>query len=366
MNEVFYYLALSLIPGLGSIQSKKLIAYCGGVEAVFKEKKRALLKIPGVGKHISTQLLNQQVFTMAEKEMQFCEKELIRLLSYSDKNYPQRLKQCIDSPLILFVKGELDLNPRKSLAIVGTRNSTNNGKQFVYQLMEELAPLQLQIVSGMALGIDAHAHKAALSKGLPTAGVVAHALNTLYPASHRSLCKQMIDSGSGLISEYPSSAKLLPGNFPMRNRIVAGMSDATLVVESGEKGGALITADLANSYNRDVFAVPGRYRDTFSKGCNGLIKTHKAQLIESASDLIHHMAWEIEKKKGSSIQRALAFDLNPEEQVLVDLLKGQDGVASDALQLKSGFSAGKLASTLLQLELKGVIHVLPGDQYSLN
>jgi DNA processing protein len=366
VNEAFYYLALSMIPGLGAIQSKKLVAYCGGVEAVFSQNKPALLKIPGIGKHLAEQLIHHQVFGEAEREIRYCEERSIQLLAYSDTDFPRRLKQCVDSPLVLFVEGELDLNPPLAIAIVGTRRSTNNGKQFIYKLLEELSRFKLQIISGMALGIDAHAHRGSLLNGLPTVGVVAHPLHMLYPSSHRKLRHAMLEKHSGLVSEYSSSCKLLPGNFPMRNRIVAGMSDATLVVESGEKGGALITADLANSYNRDVFAVPGRWNDTYSKGCNHLIKTHQAQLVESASDLIHYMGWETQEEKKSSIQRVLAFDLDPEEQVLVDLIKDEDSMAVDMLRLKSGFSAGKLASTLLQLELNGVIQVLPGDRYTLN
>ena len=365
MNPHYHFIALSFIPKLGTLNIKNLIAFCGSPEEVFKQKRGHLLKIPGVGPLVADSILKANVFQAVDSELEFLEKYQIKVLSYLDEAYPKRLSHCADGPILLYVKGNADLNPKKSLAIVGTRKATSFGKDWVAKFIEECKHFDLQVVSGMALGIDAQAHKSALYFKLNTIGVLGHPLNTMYPANHALLAKQILESDGALVSEYSSQTQILPSNFPMRNRIVAGMCDATIVVESAQKGGAVITANIANSYNRDVFAVPGRPRDTYAKGCNFLIKTHKAQLVESAADVIQYLAWDVNQHPVRKIQRELALDLNEEETKLINFLKDSEGMASDDLMLKCQFSGSKLAGILLELELRGIINSLPGSRFTL-
>lgn len=361
----FYNIALSFLPGIGPVLAKNLVSYCGSAEAVFKQKKSQLIKVPSVGEKMAESIVQQNVFSLAEKECMFIDKYNIQAIAYTDALYPKRLLHCNDSPILLYVKGNANLNYKKTISIVGTRKATKYGRDFVEQLIEELADTDIQIISGMALGIDAQAHKAALKFNKNTIGVLGHALNTMYPPEHKSLAVEMIEKGGALLSEYPSDNKMHPSNFPMRNRIVAGMSDAVIVVESGIKGGAVITANIANSYNRDVFALPGRYKDKYSSGCNFLLKTFKANLIENASDLLQQMGW-IENNKPKKIQRELALDLNETEQNIVNALKDVDYLETDLLSVKTNLSGSKLAAHLLELELRGIIQSLPGNRYCLN
>jgi len=366
MNHPLHHLiALSFIPNLGTLNTKNLIAYCGSAEAVFKQSRGKLLKIPGIGSFVADSILKANIGRQVEEELRFIEQHQLRVLSYLDADYPKRLSHCADSPILIFVKGTTDLNPKKSIAIVGTRKATKFGRDWVERFAEECKHFDIQIVSGLALGIDAQAHKSALAHGLNTVGVLAHPLNILYPSSHTSLAKQMLESGSALLTEYSSQSAFLPSNFPMRNRIVAGMCDASIIVESAQKGGAVITANIANSYNRDVFAVPGRPRDTYAKGCNFLIKTHKAQLAESAADIIQYLSWDVDQKPKRKIQRELALDLSEDETKLIGFLKDSEGLASDDLMLKCQFSGSKIAGVLLELELRGIIHSLPGSRFTL-
>lgn len=366
MHAYFYYIALSMIPGMGSVNTKQLISYCGDAESVFKQKKSHLLKIPGIGSKTAENLLQSKVFNLAEKEISFCEKHQIKIIPFIAKDFPARLLHCFDCPVLLYQKGELDLNPPKTLAVVGTRNATRIGRDFVESFMEDLSSVKVQITSGMALGIDAVAHASSLKYGLDTVGVLGHPLNTMYPASNQRLARDMIDKGNALLTEYPSNAEIVPANFPMRNRIVAGLSDATLVVESAEKGGAIITAYLANSYNRDVFAVPGRFKDRYAKGCNKLIKELKANLVENAQDVIRHMSWEEQLNKPKKIQRNLALDLTADEAKIIEVLREQDAMESDHIIQLTALSPGKMATILLELELRGIVYSLPGNRFSLN
>ena len=366
MISTYYHLiALSLIPKLGAYNTKNLIAYCGSPEEVFKQKKTHLLKIPGIGPGVAESILKVDVFKQVEEELNFVEKNKIRLLSYLDTAYPKRLAYCGDSPVLLYAEGNADFNPKRTLAIVGTRKASKFGKDWVEKFIEEVKHLDPQIISGMALGIDAQAHKSALNIGLNTVGVLGHPLNFMYPANHVSLGKELMNKGGALLTEYCSQSPILPSNFPMRNRIVAGMCDATIIVESAQKGGAVITANIANSYNRDVFAVPGRPRDNYARGCNFLIKTHKAQLVENAQDVIQYLAWDEEAPKVKKVQRELALDLSEDEQKLVKLLKDSEGLAADDLMLQCQFSGSKIAGILLELELRGIIHSLPGSRFTL-
>lgn len=356
-------IALTLIPGVGDVAAKKLIAYCGSPTAVFKTKKSQLLKIPGLGEATASSILHQKVLKQAEKEVKFIEHHKIEVLYYLADNYPKRLKHCQDAPLLLYHKGTTKFNEGKMLSIVGTRNATEYGKNITRQLIEELKIHQVTIISGLAYGIDICAHKAALQHELKTVAVLAHGLDRLYPPAHKTVADKIIEKG-GLLTDFISETNPDRENFPKRNRIVAGLSDATIVVEASNKGGALITAEIANSYNRDVFAVPGRLNDTFSSGCNRLIKTNKAALIESAKDIEYLLGWTAEEKVGPK-QQKLFVELSSEEETIVQLLSKHGNLPVDDLTLLSELSMSKVAALLLNLEFNGLVKSLPGKVYQL-
>ena len=360
---LLYQIGITLIPGVGDIVGKKLIAYCGSVEAVFKEKKNLLLKIPGIGGHTVNSIINQKILERAEQEIKFIEKYKINTLFYLDDKYPYRLKQCEDSPMLLFYKGNADLNSPKIISIVGTRKASEYGKEICISLIKGLIEQNILIISGLAYGIDTCAHKISLENNLKTVGVLAHGLDMVYPQLNKSLAEKMIKSG-GLLTEFLS--KTIPDreNFPKRNRIIASLSDAVIVIESAVRGGALITADIANSYNRDVFAVPGRLNDKYSKGCNNLIKTNRAALVQSAEDIKYIMSWEITKKKPKKQQR-LFIKLSPEEETIVNILKEKQELGIDKISNLSKLSASKVASALINLEFEGIIKCLPGKVYRM-
>ncbi len=365
-KSLFFQIALTLVPGIGSINAKSLIAYCGSAEAVFKEKKTTLLKIPGIGEQTATSLnYSHEAQSRAEKEIRFMTNRNIRPLFFTDPQYPIRLKQCPDSPVLLFYKGSADLNNLKVLGIVGTRNVTAYGKECCKKLIEELTSDQLLVVSGLAYGVDAQAHKCSLENGLETVGVLGHGLDMLYPSQHQSLAERMLQQG-GLLTEYISETKPDAVNFPRRNRIIAGMCDALVVIEAGSSGGALITANLANSYNRDVFAVPGRVGDAMSTGCNNLIRTNVANLITSADDIRYFLNWDKKTKKPGKMQRDLFATFSPEEQGILDILKKRPETDIDTLTLESNLLPSKVAAVLLNLEFERAIQCLPGKVYKLN
>jgi DNA processing protein len=361
---LIYKLALTLIPGVGSVNGKSLVAYCGGVKAVFMEKKRALLKIPGIGEQTINAIANHNVFGRAEEELSFIEKNKIVPLFYLDKEYPIRLKHCHDSPLMLYYKGTSDLNAPKVIAMVGTRKATEYGRDICRKIIEGLVEQNVLIVSGLAYGIDTWSHKAALDNKLDTVGVLGHGLDRIYPFANRALAEKMTGSG-GLLCEYMSNTMPDRENFPMRNRIIAGISDAVIVVEAGASGGALITAEIANSYNRDVFAVPGRLGDPHSEGCNKLIKINKAALIQSAKDISYLLNWNDEKDQKKVVQRQLFLDLSPDEELIVNTLREKGDMEIDTLLLETLLMPAKAASVLLNLEFEGVIRCLPGKVYRL-
>ena len=364
-----YQIAITLIPGVGDVLAKNLISYCGSAEAVFKEKKSKLEKIPDIGSVRAEAVLqnSDDALKRAEKEVEFIEKYKITPLFFTDKNYPTRLKNCDDAPVMLYYKGNAHLNESKIISIVGTREATEYGKSICKKLIEDLTKHNVIIVSGLAYGIDITAHKAALKNNLQTIGVLAHGLDRLYPSIHKSTAEKMIKQG-GLLTEFLSKTNPDAENFPSRNRIVAGMSDAVIVVESGKKGGALITAEIANSYNRDVFAVPGKVGDVYSQGCNRLIKSNKAVLIESAADIEYVMGWEEKTTNGEkkNNQKKLFIELKPEEKILVDLLNENQPLDIDTLCFRSKFTMSKAASVLLNLEFSGIVKSLPGKIYQLN
>lgn len=357
-------IALTLVPGVGDVNGRKLVAYCGGVEAVFREKTKALLRIPGIGNTLAGALHSADVISRAEKEARFVEKNRIRTVFYTDKEYPRRLHHCADAPMMLYVKGPVDLNNDRILSMVGTRSATEYGKEVVSHLINGLAAFNVLIVSGLAYGIDSCSHKAALLNNLPTVAVLAHGLDRIYPQANRSLAVRMIEWG-GLVTEFISETNPDRENFPKRNRIIAGLADAVVVVEAGRKGGALITAEIANSYNRDVFAVPGRLSDEYSVGCNFLIRTNKAALIQSNEDIIYLMGWEKSGEFTGSRQALLFHSLTQEEEMLVKILDAQGECTVDWLSLQSGLTLGKVTSLLLTLEFKGIVKSLPGKIYKM-
>ena len=353
-----------MIFGIGNINAKKLIAYTGSVEGVFKEKKQNLEKIPGIGTKLSKEIINSDARVKAEEEIKFTEKNKIEVLFFNDKNYPERLKHCEDAPIIIYQKGKYDLNKKKVLSIVGTRNATVNGKENCDKIISDLSkrghnPL---IVSGLAYGVDICAHKAAIKNNLDTVAVLGHGFSTIYPAAHRKYAKEIIYNGT-LLTEFPHNSKLEPSNFVRRNRIIAGISDATIVIESAKKGGSLITAELANSYNRDVFAFPGRITDKYSEGCNLLIKTNRAALIQNYKDIEYILAWE--KKNKKAIHPKLFVELNTEEQKIYDLLKEGKELSIDVICFKINLPTSKVSAMLLNLEFQDLIISLPGKTYRI-
>jgi len=367
MTDLLYQIALTLIPGIGPVQAKILIENFGDASSIFSAKESKLKTIEGIGAIRAHSIKSFIDFKEAEDEISFIEKYKIIPLFLTDKNYPQRLLNCYDSPTLLYYKGEADLNASKIVAVVGTRNHTEYGKQFTERLIEELTDQHILVISGLAFGIDAIAHKTSLKNNLSTVGVLAHGLDQVYPSQHASLAKDMVKKAGGLLTEFKSKTQPDKHNFPIRNRIVAGMSDAIIVVETGIKGGSMITAELANGYNKDVFAVPGKVTDAKSSGCNHLIKNNKAVLLTEAKELIEIMNWEEKSKniKEKKRQREIFIELNGNEKIIVDILKEKDTVHIDELNFKSSLSSSAVAAAILNLELQNVVVSLPGKIYKL-
>jgi len=366
-NDLLYQIALTLIPNIGPVQAKILLQHFD-VEEIFKAKKSSLEKIDGIGTIRADAIKSFNNFQQAEDEIAFIEKYKIKTLFLSDKEYPQRLLNCYDSPTLLYYKGSADLNTSKIIAIIGTRNNTEYGRSVTEKLIKDLAEQNLLIISGLAFGIDAIAHKAALKNELPTVGVLAHGLDQVYPNSHSSLAKDMIKNDGGLLTEFRSLTKPDKHNFPIRNRIVAGMSDATIVIETGIRGGSMITAELAYGYNKDIFAIPGRTNDSKSAGCNYLIKNNKAVLLSDAQELVELMNWDQspDKTKAVKNQKQLFIELSVNEKIIVNILQEKEAVHIDEINLKSGLSSSAVAAAILNLELQNVMVSLPGKLYQLS
>ncbi len=362
-QDDLYKVALTMIPKVGAITARNLISYCGGLEAVFRARKKELCCVPGVGEVLANQILNSRALEMAEQELHLLEKEGIQPLFYLDKDYPERLRPYTNSPLLLYYQGTQDLNALRMVAIIGTRSPSPYGLCICEELVEALKPYQVTTISGLAYGVDVTAHRKSLQLNIPTIGVLAHGLQEIYPASHRQIAKQMVSAG-GLLTEYPSHIKPKREHFPMRNRIVAGLCDALVVVETGREGGSMITAQFANDYNKDVFAFPGRVKDAHAVGGNYLIKSHRAALIEKAEDLAYIMGWE-EETKASGIQQQLFTELSSDEKLVVDLLRQNEGASIDKLTYESRMTGSFMATVLLNLEFKGMIRSLPGKRYML-
>ncbi|MDD4108155.1 MAG: DNA-processing protein DprA [Prolixibacteraceae bacterium] len=363
--DLFYKIALSMIPGIGGILARNLILHTGGVEQIFSESYQSLMKIPGIGEVNARRIKNKSVFVEAEKEMAFIGKYKIKAMFYTDDEYPVRLKSCVDAPIILYARGNMNLNGSRAVSIVGTRNATSYGKKICEQLISDFYKrnYNILIISGLAYGIDVHAHKLAMKYGLPTIGVLGHGLDKIYPSLHSETARKMLARG-GLVTDFPSGTRIDPSNFIRRNRIIAGLSDATIVVESAVKGGALITADIASSYNRDVFAFPGRIDDIYSKGCNKLILMNGASLIQDIDDIEYFMGWEttcLEKP----LQKELFTNLTPEEDRIVELLRKEKKLFIDQLSDKMKMPGRRVSAILMNLELKNVLIALPGKMYTL-
>lgn len=363
--SLIHQIGLTLIKNVGHAYAKKLLDHFGSAEAVFGASRKQLMEIRGIGKATASLILASDALEQAEKQVVFIEKHGIKVLFYTDNEYPERLRHCPDAPVLLYYKGNADLNHPRIISVVGTRNATVYGRKLCQQLAEALAPYDVLIVSGLAYGIDIAIHKESLQHNIPTVGVMAHGLDRIYPALHKPLAKKMVGNG-GLLTEFLPGTNPDKENFPKRNRIIAGLADATVVVEAAVKGGALITADLANSYDRDVFAFPGRTNDVYSEGCNLLIGTHRAALISHPGDLIYYMGWDEMRIKEEPIEvTAVPLELSEEEHQVVSVLQ-EDALSVDQLAVRSGFSESRLALHLLNLEMQGVLVALPGKVYKLS
>lgn len=363
-NDLLFTLALQHVPNIGDITAKRLISHCGSAEAVLKEKKENLLKINGIGKTILKDLHQSDHLNAAESEMEFIKGNKIKVSYFKGDSYPEKLKHCIDAPILLFQSGNINLENQHIISIVGTRKITTNGMAFCEKLVETLLPYNPIIVSGFAYGTDITAHKSAIKHNLQTIGCLAHGLNTIYPKVHK---KYMLDveKNGGFFTDFWSSDKFDRNNFLKRNRIIAGLSEATIVIESAEKGGSLVTADIANSYNRDVFAVPGRVTDSQSIGCNNLIKHQKALMLSNPLDVPYILNWQLKDEKKPAVQKKLFVELDTTEKTIYNYLKDNQKQQLDTIALNCSIPIFKVASILLNMELKGVIRPLPGKLFEV-
>ncbi len=363
-NDLIYILALQHVSRIGDTIAKKLIAHCGSAEGVLKEKKQNLLKIDGIGAITISDLYAQNHIEAAMAELEFIKAESIKCQYFKDEDYPERLKHCIDSPLLLFSSGTINLNKKHVISIVGTRKITTSGIAFCEKLVEDLAIYDPIIISGFAYGTDITAHKAAIKHKLQTVGCLAHGLNQIYPKTHKKYVAEVENNG-GFYTDFWSSDAFDRNNFLKRNRIIAGISEATIVIESAEKGGSLVTADIANSYNRDVFAVPGRTTDSLSIGCNNLIKQQKAHLLSTPFDVPYILNWQLEKEQQPVVQKQLFVELDTDEKAVYNYLKNHNKELLDTIAINCKLPTYKTASILLNMELKNVVRPLPGKLFEV-
>jgi DNA processing protein len=360
MSSLVDELALTFIPGVGGITQRNLIQHFGSARAVIDSSAGMLQEVSGIGKKIAAQILEgrAKAYERAEQEITFARKHQINILCYGDDAYPRRLRECYDAPAVLYYRGNADLNTARMVSVVGTRHATGYGRTLCEQLVEDLVPYGVTVVSGMAYGIDTMAHKSSVAHQVPTIGVMGHGLDQIYPPQNRNLAVDMLRNG-GLLSEYPSETMPDRKHFPQRNRIIAGMTDVSVVVEAAVRGGALITAEIANNYNRDVCAFPGNVHLPFSSGCNLLIKSHRAHLITGAKDLAYLMDWQAQVTPVAPAPVALAGN----EKFLHDLLIGHEQLGIEDIAVLSGIPPGKLAIHLLELEMKGLVITMPGKLF---
>lgn len=368
IEELKYLLALKEIKGIGNILAKQLITEVGSAKGVFNLSVGKLLSIPRITDKIAKSIQSDHSFQRIEEEIDWCNKNSIEIIPFTDPRYPYRLLQCHDAPLLLFVKGDIDLNPKRIISIVGTRKNTSYGQSVTEELVESLAHLDVTIVSGLALGIDGIAHKQSITSQLPTIGVLGHALNQIYPRQHASLSKKMLENKGGLVSEFSTQSVFDRNNFPMRNRIVAGMSDATILIESAASGGAMITAEIAYSYGREVFAVPGKWNDTVSQGPNKLLKQLKAQILTHPNDLAEALGWKIRQQlsiDGFYNKKYKYQHLEENELKIVSYMESNESSSMDMIHYATEIPISTLSSTLLSMEFKGILIALPGKRFQL-
>ena len=361
-DELMHLMALTRVPHIGDVHIRSLLQHFGGAKEVFKARRRQLECVPGIGRVRAASIRSKKDLSSEESELRFLEKHRVRALAYGEKDYPARLHNCFDAPVLMFYRGEADLNAVRVLSVVGTREPSDYGREWTSRLMEELASFTPLIVSGLAYGIDTVAHRKALRSGLATIGILAHGLDRIYPHSNRAMAREMTERG-GLLTEFMSGTPPDAQNFPRRNRIVAGICDAVVVVETGEKGGSLITVDIANSYNRDVLALPGRVTDPRSRGCNRLIREHRAQLVTEAKDIVEMLNWDVGKQPGAGRQRMLFPELSETEKAVLKAIGERGAMNTDEIRQHCGLRSAEAAASLLNLEMLGLVRSLPGAKY---
>lgn len=364
--DILSHIALVLVPGLGNASIRKLIGLYPD-ENLFALSKGELETVFGRHKSIAECIANRSTFARAEQELTFCEKSHIRPLFFTDAAYPARLnrQETEDCPVLIYCLGDCDLNPERSVAVVGSRRATAQGRDNTCRMVRELAPWAPHIVSGLAYGIDSAAHTTALDHGLPTVAVLGHGLDRIYPTANRPLAKRILDNGGALVTEYTSGTAINPRYFPARNRIIAALSDATLVVEASEKSGSLITAAIAGSYQREVFALPGRVTDPYSKGTNRLIARNRALLVQDVRDIAFQMGWPIEEAPRTDAAKEAEHSLTEAEQQVIALLQEHERMTLDELTSHTGHTLAEMVSILFKIEMLGLVHTLPGHSYQL-
>jgi len=362
-SHEIYKIAFSKLHGIGPVRAAQIISKIGSPEVLFTNSLKSVWQETGFSKSILKSMKKEEALELAENQHNYNEKNEILSHFFLDKDYPRRLKQCGDPPIVIYSKGKMELNQSKIVSIVGTRNLTNYGTKILNELFDTLKTEQIQIISGLAYGVDILAHRLCLEHGLETIGVLGHGLDRIYPFKHRSTALEMMENG-GLVTEFMINTNPDRENFPMRNRIVAGMSDATIVVESKIKGGSIITAELANDYSRDVFAFSGDVDRPFSEGCNDLIRKQKAHLITKGIDFLTFMNWKDSKKK-QILQKQMFHDLNPEEDIIVRLLEDESELHADVLCVKSGITPSQMNVILFNLEMANVVQQIPGKRFKL-
>lgn len=363
-KELLYLLMLQKVKGIGPINAKKLISHLGSAEAIFNEKKSLIEKVNGIGSNTVKGLYSPENLKNAEKEFEYILSNEIKYHSFLDTNYPERLKHCIDSPILLFYDGNIQYKKQPIISIVGTRKMTSYGRNFIENLIDGIKEYKPIIVSGFAYGVDITAHKAAFENQLQTIAVMANGLEKMYPKTHKKYVHKVLENG-GFYTEHWHDEEPLREYFLKRNRIIAGLSEATIIIESADRGGSLVTASIANSYDRDVFAVPGRTTDTFSQGCNTLIRTNRAALLNSAQDLVYLLNWDQKKTKKKQIQRQLFIDLKGDEKTIYDYLLKNGKTLLDHISLTCKIPIYKISGILVSLELQGLVRPLPGKLFEV-
>ena len=370
-EETLYALALTRLSGFNTQIALQLYKMMGSATELYENRNHIDEAVPQCSPRLKKALQQwDDALKRSEAELELMQQKNIRVLKYNDEDYPQRLVECDDAPVVLYYKGSQNLNATRMVAVVGTRHCTVYGQDLIRNFIAELQRLcpTCVVVSGLAYGVDIHAHRNALDNNLPTVGVLAHGLDQLYPPRHMETAQRMLEQG-GLLTEYMTQTNADKVNFVRRNRIVAGITDATVLVESAEKGGGLITARIAADYHRDVFAFPGAVGATYSAGCNMLIRNNEAQLITSAQDMMMAMRWDsemqLQQAKAVGIERSLFPQLTPQEQQLVDVLAITDNLSANILSVKTNISIQQVTTLLFQLEMKGVVKALAGGSYHL-